>query len=87
LDLNEIALASFDLNDQVAMDCYKSLPSTGAFIVIDRLSNVTVGAGMITYVHDNKKTKAAKREYTPAEIALNTFIREHYPEWGCLEIN
>ncbi|OHY90040.1 sulfate adenylyltransferase subunit CysN [Vibrio rotiferianus] len=87
LDLNEIALASFDLNDQVAMDCYKSLPSTGAFIVIDRLSNVTVGAGMITYVHDNKKTKETKREYTPAEIALNTFIREHYPEWGCLEIN
>ena len=32
------------------------------------------------------KDNATKRIYTDAEIALNAFIREHYPEWGCKKI-
>ncbi|MEY4195570.1 MAG: hypothetical protein RLZZ226_1938 [Pseudomonadota bacterium] len=47
LQLNEIALCDVTLNAPVAFDAYNLCKTTGAFILIDRLSNVTVGAGMI----------------------------------------
>ncbi|PKM36303.1 MAG: sulfate adenylyltransferase subunit CysN [Gammaproteobacteria bacterium HGW-Gammaproteobacteria-10] len=48
LNLNEIGLCTVNLNAPVVFDPYKRSKGTGSFIVIDRLSNVTVGAGMIT---------------------------------------
>ena len=45
--LNEIARADIMLDEMVVFDAYEKVPGTGAFIIIDRLSNVTVGAGMI----------------------------------------
>ncbi len=47
LKLNEIGLCEFSLNSPISFDAYRKSIGTGAFIVIDRLSNVTVGAGMI----------------------------------------
>tara|TARA_R110000824_G_scaffold7892_3_gene35679 strand:- start:23184 stop:25085 length:1902 start_codon:yes stop_codon:yes gene_type:complete len=47
LELNEIGLCDLELSQVIHFDSYRQNPSTGAFIVIDRLSNVTVGAGMI----------------------------------------
>lgn len=47
LQMNEIGLVELDLNNPLAFDPYNRCKGTGAFIVIDRLSNVTVGAGMI----------------------------------------
>ncbi|BBL76276.1 sulfate adenylyltransferase subunit CysN [Methylomagnum ishizawai] len=47
LNLNEIALCEVALNAPIAFDPYALTKGTGAFIVIDRLSNVTIGAGMI----------------------------------------
>ncbi|MEO0530552.1 MAG: adenylyl-sulfate kinase, partial [Planctomycetota bacterium] len=47
LGLNEIGRCRFDLSEAIAMDGYRRNRSTGAFIIIDRLTNVTVGAGMI----------------------------------------
>ncbi|HHZ69111.1 MAG TPA: sulfate adenylyltransferase subunit CysN [Methylococcaceae bacterium] len=48
LNLNEIGTCSLAVNAPIVFDTYKTNQSTGAFIIIDRLSNVTVGAGMIT---------------------------------------
>jgi len=48
LQLNEIASCTVSVNAPVVFDSYKGNKGTGAFIIIDRLSNVTVGAGMIT---------------------------------------
>ncbi|MBV1914558.1 MAG: sulfate adenylyltransferase subunit CysN [Pseudomonadales bacterium] len=48
LQLNEIALCELTTNTPVAFDAYSKVKGTGAFILIDRLSNITVGAGMIT---------------------------------------
>ncbi len=48
LKLNEIASCTVSVNAPVVFDSYKTNKGTGAFIIIDRLSNVTVGAGMIT---------------------------------------
>ena len=47
LKLNEIASCTVSVNAPVVFDPYKKNKGTGAFIIIDRLSNVTVGAGMI----------------------------------------
>ena len=47
LELNSIALCDLHLNQTVAFDPYRQNQGTGAFIIIDRLTNVTVGAGMI----------------------------------------
>ena len=48
LKLNEIGLCDIAVNAPVAFDPYRLSEGTGSFIIIDRLTNVTVGAGMIT---------------------------------------
>jgi bifunctional enzyme CysN/CysC len=47
LNLNEIALCEVALSAPIAFDPYAVSKGTGSFIVIDRLTNVTIGAGMI----------------------------------------
>lgn len=47
LKLNEIGRCSIVVNQPLAHDSYRRNRSTGAFIVIDRITNGTVGAGMI----------------------------------------
>ncbi len=47
LELNEIARCEISLDRAIVGDDYASHPGTGAFIVVDRLTNLTVGAGMI----------------------------------------
>lgn len=84
LALNEIALSNIKLTDKVAVDEYQALPQTGSFIIIDRHSNVTVGAGMVSSVDSDNEE--ATRQYSVAEQELNAYIRKHYPEWGCVEI-
>jgi sulfate adenylyltransferase subunit 1 len=53
LKLNEIGHCDITLTSTAAIDAYSLCKGTGAFIIIDRLSNVTVGAGMITGIADN----------------------------------
>ena len=47
LELNEIGRVRVSLDAPVALDGYAQNRTTGAFIIIDRLTNGTVGAGMI----------------------------------------
>jgi len=47
LHLNEIGHCDITVNSPVVFDSYRLCKGTGSFIIIDRLSNVTVGAGMI----------------------------------------
>jgi bifunctional enzyme CysN/CysC len=47
LGLNEIGRAHFSLHRPMCFDSYHKNPGTGAFILIDRLTNATVAAGMI----------------------------------------
>ena len=47
LDLNEIARCHITLHRPIAFDSYNRNRDTGAFIIVDRLTNITVGAGMI----------------------------------------
>ena len=49
LDLNEIGVCNIALDRPVAFDPYSANRETGGFILIDRLSNNTVGAGMLHF--------------------------------------
>lgn len=51
LKLNEIGRCEVTLERSIVTDDYRSHHTTGSFIIIDRLSNITVAAGMI--VADN----------------------------------
>ena len=53
LQLNEIGLCELTLNQPIAFDAYQRNHATGSFIVIDRLSNVTIGAGMVAGLADS----------------------------------
>lgn len=53
LHLNEIGHCEVTLNAPVVFDAYPLCKHTGAFIVIDRITNVTVGAGMIIGISKN----------------------------------
>ncbi|MCF4167748.1 sulfate adenylyltransferase subunit CysN [Zavarzinia compransoris] len=49
LELNEIGIVNVALDQQIAFDPYEENATTGGFILIDRISNATVGAGMIHF--------------------------------------
>jgi bifunctional enzyme CysN/CysC len=49
LELNEIGVCNISLEQQIAFDPYAENKDTGGFILIDRLSNETVGAGLIHF--------------------------------------
>jgi len=49
LELNEIAVCNLSLDQPIAFDPYSENRETGGFILIDRISNATVGAGMIRF--------------------------------------
>ena len=80
LKLNEIGLCEITLNKTVAFDPYKKNRASGAFIIIDRLTNVTVGAGMIVGAADDSgsdqlaavtsKEKANRFDQKAASIIL-----------------
>ena len=49
LELNEIGVCNLSLDRSIAFDPYKENRETGGFILIDRLTNATVGAGLIDF--------------------------------------
>ncbi|QGZ37005.1 sulfate adenylyltransferase subunit CysN [Stappia indica] len=49
LELNEIAFANLAMTVPVAFDPYEANRTTGSFILVDRLTNATVGAGMVWF--------------------------------------
>jgi sulfate adenylyltransferase subunit 1 len=85
LQLNDIAVVDVLLNQPVVVDIYQQNRATGAFIVIDRITNITVGAGMVNnrldHEVDNKHT-----DFSEFELELNALVRKHFPHWGALDI-
>ncbi|MBP6225638.1 MAG: sulfate adenylyltransferase subunit CysN [Rhizobacter sp.] len=82
LDLNEIGVCNVSLDRPVAFDPYSVNRETGGFILIDRLSNNTVGAGMLHFalrrshnihlqhVDVDKTARAALKGQRPAVVWL-----------------
>lgn len=88
LELNDVASCKMILNRPIASDNYEQNRLSGSFIVIDRITNNTVGAGMIVGVsrRDEDKVDFAQRDYTQEEREINLYIRKNFPEWGCKAI-
>ncbi|WP_145971657.1 MULTISPECIES: sulfate adenylyltransferase subunit CysN [unclassified Mesorhizobium] len=49
LDLNEVGVCNLSTRAPIAFDHFAENRTTGAFILIDRITNATVGAGMILH--------------------------------------
>ncbi|MFD0986854.1 sulfate adenylyltransferase subunit CysN [Methyloligella solikamskensis] len=49
LDLNEVGACNLSTSRPLTFDSYSQSPETGSFLLIDRLSNLTVAAGMIEF--------------------------------------
>ncbi|MCW2309253.1 sulfate adenylyltransferase subunit CysN [Rhodobium gokarnense] len=49
LDLNEIAFANLSLSEPISFDPYEVNRDTGSFVLIDRLTNATVAAGLVWF--------------------------------------
>jgi bifunctional enzyme CysN/CysC len=49
LEMNEVGVCNISTQSPVAFDSFADNRTTGAFILIDRISNATVGAGMILH--------------------------------------
>ena len=70
----------------VPCDNYQKNRATGAFIVIDRLTNGTVGAGMI--IDEIAKDQQHKtQEFSAFELEFNELVRKHFPHWNALDIS
>ena len=65
LELNEIARVAIRTSAPMVLDDYENNRGTGAFVIIDRLTNVTVGAGMIRLTG---QTTSAHWETEPGAI-------------------
>jgi len=49
LELNEVGVVTLSLTAPIAFDAYNDNRMTGSFILIDRMTNATVGVGMLDY--------------------------------------
>ena len=80
LDLNEIGVCNISLDRRIAFDPYEANRQTGGFILIDRLTNATVGMGLIHFalrrsanIHwqamdVSKQARAASKGQKPAVL-------------------
>jgi sulfate adenylyltransferase subunit 1 len=84
LQLNDIAKVDLLLTQPVVADRYQQNRATGAFIVIDRLTNLTVGAGMV--IEQLAAKASGSTSYSEFELELNALIRKHFPHWGAADL-
>jgi len=88
LGMNEIGVCEFSLNKPVVFDAYKRNRSTGSFIIIDRLTNVTIGAGMITEAVSSSKPEAlSAQQFSVFELEFNALVRKHFPHWDAKDLS
>ena len=57
LQLNEIGLVMVDFNSTLTLDEYNQVAGSGSFVV-DRISNVAIGASMVRSLEKQSKQKA-----------------------------
>jgi len=82
LNQNDIGHCNINLDQEIAFDAYKDNRETGSFIIIDKMTNDTVGAGLINFalrrsqnitkqaVDIDKKARAKLKKQKPSVIWL-----------------
>ncbi|QWA10038.1 sulfate adenylyltransferase subunit CysN [Sodalis ligni] len=84
LPLNGIGLVELAFDEPMVLDKYPHNAVTGGMIFIDRLSNVTVGAGMVREPLADVYREPAP--YSEFELELNALVRRHFPHWGARDL-
>ncbi len=84
LPLNGIGLVELTFDEPLVLDSYQSNHDTGGLIFIDRMSNVTVGAGLVRETLQD--ASAARGEFSAFELELNALVRKHFPHWGARDL-
>lgn len=77
LGLNEIAEVNVETGTAIAFDPYDQNRDTGAFILIDRETNATAGAGMI--MHGLRRATNIHRHATSVDRAARSQIKRQRP--------
>ncbi|ALM51729.1 sulfate adenylyltransferase subunit CysN [Halomonas huangheensis] len=86
LELNAIARCRVALTAEVPVDEYSRIPGTGSFIIIDRLTNVTVGAGMIRNAANSDDQTTESIDWEGFEVELNALVRKYFPHWEARDV-
>ena len=84
LPLNGIGLVELAFDEPLVLDNYQSNAVTGGIIFIDRLTNVTVGAGLVREALEQVYEESDK--YSAFELELNSLVRRHFPHWGARDL-
>ena len=84
LPLNGIGLIELTFDEPLVLDNYQSNAVTGGMIFIDRLTNVTVGAGLVREAVEQVYQESDK--YSAFELELNSLVRRHFPHWGARDL-
>ncbi|MFP1763000.1 sulfate adenylyltransferase subunit CysN [Lonsdalea quercina] len=84
LPLNGIGLVELTFDEPLVLDRYPQNHVTGGMIFIDRLSNVTVGAGLVR--EGIEQTYEEPGAYSAFELELNALVRRHFPHWGARDL-
>ena len=84
LPLNGIGLVELTFDEPLMLDNYQANAVTGGMIFIDRLTNVTVGAGMVREALDTVFEEPGA--FSAFELELNALVRRHFPHWGARDL-
>ena len=87
LELNAIGRCQVELTAEVPVDDYRKSPGTGSFIVIDRLTNVTIGAGMIRGTAKGSGQIGGDVDWKGFEVELNALVRKYFPHWEAKDVS
>lgn len=85
LPLNGIGRVQLVFDKPLLIDPYANNSVTGGLILIDRISNVTVGAAMVHGTHGDQ-TITSPSPYSTFELELNVLIRRHFPHWNARDL-
>ncbi len=69
LEMNDIASVEFESTSPLFFDSYERNRTTGSFILIDPLSNATVGAAMLGENQLETPWRSSKSEFHPQDLA------------------
>ena len=77
LDLNEIGVCTVTTDRPVPFDPYQSNRDTGGFVIIDRLTNATVGAGLLHF--SLRRSQNVHWQAMEVDAAARSAMKGHRP--------
>jgi bifunctional enzyme CysN/CysC len=77
LALNEIGVCELELDRPIAFDSYSESRDTGGFVLIDRITNQTIAAGMLNF--ELRRSQTVKWQGTGVDKRERARLKEQQP--------